>query len=1564
MDITKKPYEISLWDEKLYWHRRKLNLVGKLEESDYEPGKYYSQNADPESVLGQIPYTLDYTDWIEDRDYYELAPYNENNYKEGPSAADVILEEGEWEEESTIIQYYKEQKICNIGSNASDSPIRATSPKLTANVNGSNTLVFTMYYQYWDEEQNELVWNPYIKYLTNERKVKLKYGKDSSGKDKWYDFIIKNISEDSSSKAFTYTCKDLFINELSKSGFDLVLDVELANNMGTLTELAEVVLDESDWSVKNDNNFLVKQYNEEALYKVKIANGFSAIVMYADSTDGSAKEINEDDVIYLFYDSFNKKGNTIQFLYDENGVYKKDDANVIVGYTDESKDGAHNYTVSGIIWKDGEDEDDEEEIYLQINDTTFLLGRPQFESSLRGKRIIKSPITKYDPSLKKTVSVYTDENNSDSEVFGYIETKYYSPTAVVNTITNPSSFTSRSGWSTWNNSQEELSSIELYGYPKIEDISSFTEDYTFSSYLKFTPKEKLSALLNSGLNDNRTQIGSFTKEEEYWIRSKIYNSAEATQKSENYDIIISEYELDNNIYKLIARKATGEKTYIDLTGRYEQGKALREKIFPLDGGYYPLFTREKWISGTQISIPEELKIDGWVDKYTCRYSISEEEYKTKKIGIFIIGTSVSPLYIKELEFFKSQYGVDTEGQKKLCYPGATLNAFVENNYCYYKEFNSPTPPNIEMAGITPNPSYVPKYAENGKAYEKTRSITAKESNRFNLIQELCELFECWARFEIEHDKDGAIALDENYRQKKYVSFHEYIGIENPVSFRYGINLKSIKRTLDSSGVSTKLVVKDNSNEFADGGFCSISRANENPGRDNVLYDFGYYVGQNLINFNDLNQDLYGYASHSNGYLGYYTQLKEINVQYQSLSEEKLNINISIMNEESTYQTYYNSYVAATSEYNEKCLQFQELTGTPIELFFPEKRPATEGAYDSDIFAPCGNEYVRNIWWGNSKAVSLATSIVMLKEQIRSHKTIAENAEAAKNSYEERKAIIDESLEQLRKRKIALNKRFYQKYSRYIQEGSWVSEDYVDDNLYYFDALSTLYTSSRPKTSYTIDVIELSTLPEYKDYVFEVGDKTYVEDREFFGWAYDGSNRAYREEVVISEITTELDEPDKNKIKVQNYKTQFEDLFSRVAAATAQIEFSTGEYQKGSSIVNNDRTIATSVLQNSMENNSIILSNSNSQSVIMGDHGIEARDLYKPNEVLRIVSGGIFLSTDNGGNWTTGISASGINASCLTTGVINASVINITNGGNSSFRWDEAGITAYRNTNNGVINNTFTRFDQFGFYGIQGGDADFNALKMANGDLAGALALVQEKAQFGFTWNKFWLKSTGTSTGTSTGAEEKSYVSISSDNDFQVYRGDNPIITIGRLTNNNDNYYGIRIRNSNKDTVLETGSDGQLWLKDKLTIETSDNSNVEIGKLGDGQVINANGTFIVKQDGTVSAQNISITGSSTVGGLTMAQIQNLGQSSYDVYITSTEGTIFKNNNGETILKAHVYQAGEEITQVGYQWYLGNEIIVGATGQTLTVSNQNWKDYGQNGTLNYTCKITIGEEGGTD
>jgi hypothetical protein len=42
MDVTKKHYEISLWEDKLYWVRKPLESAGEVTKDNYETGKYFS----------------------------------------------------------------------------------------------------------------------------------------------------------------------------------------------------------------------------------------------------------------------------------------------------------------------------------------------------------------------------------------------------------------------------------------------------------------------------------------------------------------------------------------------------------------------------------------------------------------------------------------------------------------------------------------------------------------------------------------------------------------------------------------------------------------------------------------------------------------------------------------------------------------------------------------------------------------------------------------------------------------------------------------------------------------------------------------------------------------------------------------------------------------------------------------------------------------------------------------------------------------------------------------------------------------------------------------------------------------------------------------------------------------------------------------------------------------------------------------------------------------------------------------------------------------------------------
>jgi hypothetical protein len=93
----------------------------------------------------------------------------------------------------------------------------------------------------------------------------------------------------------------------------------------------------------------------------------------------------------------------------------------------------------------------------------------------------------------------------------------------------------------------------------------------------------------------------------------------------------------------------------------------------------------------------------------------------------------------------------------------------------------------------------------------------------------------------------------------------------------------------------------------------------------------------------------------------------------------------------------------------------------------------------------------------------------------------------------------------------------------------------------------------------------------------------------------------------------------------------------------------------------DGKIAAEALTDAFVNNTHLLKNANNQSVTWDDKGIITTSLSNPAEIVRVVSGGIFVSNDGGNTWTTGITGNGINAKTITTGQLNTELITILNG---------------------------------------------------------------------------------------------------------------------------------------------------------------------------------------------------------------------------------------------------------------------------------------------------------------
>lgn len=1389
----------------------------------------------------------------------------------------------------------------------SNNPLRAYNISFKKEVNGSFSLTFDMAYKYHDVETGKLLDNPYIKLLVNERKVKLLY------KKKWYDFLIKEINEDSATGVFSYTANALFINELSKTGNSIELDIELENNIGTITELAENILEGTGWRVDNDSEIL-RSYNEEQLYEILLNKPIAAYPIDFSAKDGIGAQpitIAKNEKIYVFFSSLTDETLDFQIIYREDGAYEMDDDHIVLN--------AQNYIIKEI-----ENKDSEGAIYPVNPDFALNCNF----SEMRGKRIVRKPLTKFLPKLGVMVDVCRNQN--DEEIYCYKKSEYITSSTVNNYLVNGSEFLNREYWHEPGTSKITLTTIE-------DKNNVLKVDF------------KTGGILNSSLG----------------LKTVLNDFENGFQEGQKFILSVRSDKIDNLSFAI--------KTYERTADGYQEDKELF-KFSPTAADQI----KEKGASDAD----KYLNFNRRYMVAECKTTISHQDLmdlnkNQKGLGLFITSSTQQIVQFEEIYFF--DYIIDEDDERIIAPDDIIQSKIKTKHYYFYPEQNKDAESIeelelIQAASYEENPSYPPKFDEK---CEKIRTISATESNCFNLIQDLCETFECWAIFNIEHEEDGKVKLDENYRPIKSVLFKEYVGKDNFVGFKYGINLKGIQRQIQSDTIITKMIVKDNSNEFGVDGFCSIARASENPTQENFVLDFSYFTNQLLLDYNALQADLYNVNLNA-GSLGYISQLSHENRDKNKLIEERSQLFIESSQLEADITVYQERLNAALEDLEEWEVDLEESVG----LTWAQVQNSTDA-----------------VLLKQDKVIQAKAAIPQL-EKIRDVSTA--QLDGLQKRFQECEQLYKDKtdeLEEIKKRVQTLTDDFNQKYYQYVQEGAWISEDYIDDNLYYFDALSTLHTSSQPQITYTVDVVEISAVDGYQNYDFDIGDKTFIEDTTFFGWVVkDGYTTPRREEVIISEIEINLDNPDTSKITIQNYKTQFEDLFQRITATTTSIEFSTGKYEKASSIIDENGNIKPTVLESSMINNNFIISNAKDESVVIDDQGITATNLYDPSKAIRIVSGGLFLTQDGGQTWTTGISGYGINANCLTTGRVDTQTITIGDSAFPHFRWDKNGLTAYSvSKKEDFVNynfSTFVRFDQYGLYGIKGQE----------GFIATGEQSIIDNALFSLTWSGFHIKTTGNGS---------SGIEITSENDIRVL-GEIPgaetrgiasapeLIKIGRLDKNGN--VGIRISNKEGNAVIETNNDGTLWLKNRLSISANKNT-VAIGYLGineseeKARVFEAgkNGeesNFVVWEDGSIRANNGSFKGhieadsgyfsgelkaatgsfsghvdasSGTIGGVNILAIQNLG---YRVVIESDKGYIVdfdeeelaseiallaEEDSGETseepierkvTLVAKVYNGPEEyLPEKGftYQWYDNGEVLEGENRQQLILDFSDREKY---------------------
>lgn len=1163
---------------------------------------------------------------------------------------------------------YEEKQLMVIGSDENNAPTRAFSPKLTRDVNGNCTLTFQMYLTYYDEELGEQVPNPICEFLTNERHIKL----HDVDKNKWYDFILKGVDEDSKNHTITYTAKDYFVNELSKNGFDIELKTDLRNNQGTVRHLARKVLDGTDWKVEAE---ILENRVEQPLYKPKSSSGINVTFINGPDKDKTISITSE--LVYVFYDSYQNGDNPLQVLILDG--YKNRDTTII---TNDDRVIINEYQgyQSYNIMPTGDLKD--------------------FISEYRGARLVKNSNTLYDPVTDRVVTVYkrndgTETNPNFVKYYGYENVEYVAPTLVDNLMANSSGFTSTSGWEVTKNGAIWEPKDKEQGL-QIRKTSSV--NYSIKAQLYCGNSVNSSVVLsNSGIYGNRAKMKGLKQNQTFYFRcrSPIYEDSDKLgsntlfpsnvtitwkDPSTNKTETLLRFNRMNGVNgdsepNTVGRYGIDNAGYVWFKGTVSQSAAKTEK--QLDSMYniainITLPANSNWyFTDFQLFEAAEVSLNKIGDDYDSDiYIVAPNGYLRRRI---VTGGRAGGVF---RSFENDQIQPEAQINKKYYYY-VPVDYDADSETVKYEIYDTPQNSFIEVQITEKN--------NDGKEveinpYEKVKSIEAAESNRFDILSQLCEKFECWMEFDITRDDNSGQILN------KQVYFKPYLDKTRQYGFSYGLNLNSVRRSVISDQIATKIIVKQNSNKYAEGGFCTIADATSCPTGENFFFNFDYFVNNGMLNKETVTYDLF--IEFYPKLRGYNANIKDLNGRIQGYEAALIHLN----KDKQIYETMPNECKEKIERYD-KALQ-----AVAHEITWAEQRDNPNKWKEAEEYG--GTHYLFELLSyqqqldevgepdkSGGKLYAILKQIEQYEDKIKTEKVII------KGYQEEKEKLI---------------RNFNNGYIRFIQEGVWTSEDYTDPNLYYYDQESVLYESSRPKTEYTFDVIDIGALDEFSDYQFDIGDKTWAEDTEFFGWIYDDIGtkvRPFREEVVVYEYTEDFDDPRNDKISVKTYKSQFEDLFQRIGNTVNSLEYNSGAYERAADLIKSDGTLDNLTLQKTYLENASILATAIDQSVISDSTGITITSSVNPNEMVRLVNGGIFLSTDGGQTWHTGVTGRGISADQVTTGVLNTGEITIMNGDDTTFSWTSEGIFAYKQLTGGSSKTQFAKFSSNGLEIYNGGIED-------------------------------------------------------------------------------------------------------------------------------------------------------------------------------------------------------------------------------------------------------------------
>lgn len=1079
---------------------------------------------------------------------------------------------------------------------------------------------------------------------------------------------------------------------------------------------------------------------------------------------------------------------------------------------------------------------------------------------------------------------------------------------------------------------EETDTYVLVDNPRTEDLDTYYEQ-RHHYIIDGVAQEPSTRYIYVSDGDNKNYVwngllGDFEElDEEGWSNylpyyyliteaTKVVPNAYLKDPTKKYGIFIYIDEDDPDWIRTIEGTAATSK--IDTTIDPKLGSNISIYLTS-QGEATPDFVFVGGESGSQTKGDITAKYDSSKDLITL--TTTQQELGYYKVSY----TAIAPIFIQDIQL--TRYIKDASGEPVLI--GNTPNATaVLTDYYYMKPADGTAAEDVvtytDVQKLQEEEGFKSVEPVYNKKSEKILTISESKSNCFNILQSIAETFECWIELDVEHDENGAIIIEDG-RPQKFIRLNEYAGKDNFAGFKYGINLDTIQRTVNSDEIVTKLIVDQSQSDYVDEGFISISSAKSNPTKESYILNFDYFYSQGLLDREKAEADR----------IKFIDDISAINNELSNLEQQRRDLEAALVSIGSG-RNDYSTLIDRAKEMKSTALgDFQELTGMSYQEYKEKQAEAVE--YENRFYIKTEDTFVERgkAYYEYDEDTGIVTKVELIDvehdkpfdkgwyellidytEEETLYDIIAEIyvSSATINNYSgllsnKNKEYRDKDRElngdkdysikiwtikddhQIRHVIVSLNdylpgfkfvlgedeyevdlnvkyfditspattitftpplnysiepvsyeidddktvsfpivysgtdkveglvheldnkydekeeylSTFNNKYRRFIQEGTWSSTDYISSELYYLDALQISNTSAQPAISYDINVVEISQLEGFEGYTFDAGDKTYIEDTEFFGWANrNGVLTPAREEVVVSEVEWHLDQPDQNKIIVQNYKSRFEDFFQRISATVQTVQYNEATYAKISSLLDENGTINEDVLLASMNRiGGKEYALTSDGSIIVDGEQVLIRNLTNPANRVILNSEGIQISEDGGNTYRTAISGHGINIGEVYTGTLNTDNVIIGSSQYPSFRWDKSGISAYKSTDDNTKPydlKTYVRFDEYGLYGIARDENESFKVQ--------SLDDVKNNAHFAITWDGFFIKNS---------YEDGGRVSITSDNDFQVTKAsgdiEKEVIKIGMLElrpNHVDgNLYGMRIKGADGSNAFIADSDGEL-----------------------------------------------------------------------------------------------------------------------------------------------------------